>query len=238
MNEEEAQKSTSPDSSADVPDEVMSPPAAGGSEGRQPRSASRPWEAVAAVSAAAGVIVALAVGLPSVLSDRSAESDRPPAAVSPTSAPAQAPSPSPAPPVTILTPTSTEGATVECVKDACAIEVRGRTRAAAGLHSYVLIARECCPGDTPRFYVQWDSTKEVPGGDWVALAYVQKPPVNATFQIKAILTTSAVRATPGADDLIVWSDDMAEAVGLVAETPTVTVKVADVVQATAFCDCS
>ncbi|MGC4812733.1 hypothetical protein ACLQ29_19595 [Micromonospora sp. DT228] len=67
---------------------------------------------------------------------------------------------------------------------------------------------------------------------WVALAYVQKPPVNATFQIKAILTTSAVRATPGADDLIVWSDDMAKAVGLVAETPTVTVKVADIVQAT------
>ncbi|MET8041305.1 hypothetical protein ABZU25_10585 [Micromonospora sp. NPDC005215] len=180
------------------------------------------------------MIVALAVGLPNLLSDRSAESDRLPASAPP----ASAPSPSPPPPVMILTPTSTGGATVECVKDACAIEVRGRTRAATGLHSYVLIARECCPGDAPRYYVQWDSTKEVPGGDWVALAYVQKPPVNATFQIKAILTTSAIRATPGPDDLIVWSDDMAKAVGLVAETPTVTVKVAGIVQATAFCDCS
>ncbi|MET8526518.1 hypothetical protein [Micromonospora sp. NPDC005172] len=124
------------------------------------------------------------------------------------------------------------------MKDACAVEVRGRTLAATGLHSYVLIARECCPGDAPRYYVQWDSTQEVPGGDWVALAYVQKPPVNATFQIKAILTTSAVRPTPGGDDLVVWSDDMAKDVGLVAETPTLTVKVAGIVQATAFCDCS
>ncbi|MBO4161198.1 hypothetical protein [Micromonospora antibiotica] len=236
MNEEEIQKGTPPGSSDDVADKDASPPATGGDEGRQPRSPSRLWEAVVGVSTAAGVIVALAVGLPNVLSDRPAGSDRPPASAPSTSPPA--PSPSPPPPLMILTPTSTDGATVKCVKDACAVEVRGRTRAAPGLHSYVLIARECCPGDAPRYYVQWDSTKEVPGGDWVALAYVQKPPVNATFQIKAILTTSAVRATPGADDLVVWSDDMAKAVGLVAETPTVTVKVTGVVQATAFCDCS
>lgn len=232
MNEEEVQKGTPPGSSDGVSDKDASPPAIGGSEGLQSRSPSRLWEAVVGVSTAAGVIVALAVGLPNVLSDRSAKSDRLPASAPP------APSSSPPPPVMILTPTSTDGVTVKCVKDACAVEVRGRTRAAAGLHSYVLIARECCPGDAPRYYVQWDSTKEVPGGDWVALAYVQKPPVNATFQIKAILTTSAVRATPGADDLVVWSDDMAKAVGLVAETPTVTVKVSGVIQATAFCDCS
>ncbi|WP_433537816.1 hypothetical protein ACQPZK_08905 [Micromonospora sp. CA-249363] len=236
MNEEKAQENTPPGSSDGVSDEDASPPTIEGSEAPQPRSPSRLWEAVVAVSTAAGVIVALAVGLPNLLSDRSAESDRLSASAPPASSPA--PSPSSAPPVVILTPTSTDGATVKCVKDSCAIEVRGRTRAATGLHSYVLIARECCPGDAPQYYVQWDSTKEVPGGDWAALAYVQKPPVDATFQIKAILTTSVVRPKPGADDLIVWSDDMTKSVGLVAETPTVTVKVARIVQATAFCDCS
>ncbi|GHJ43547.1 hypothetical protein Cs7R123_08890 [Catellatospora sp. TT07R-123] len=201
---------------------------------RRRRSRSGPWDAVAGISAAAGVVVALVLGLPSLLR-RDDQPPRQPAAAATTGAA----SPSVRPPtIAVLSPASGAGVAVTCVRDACAVEVRGRYDGSGrSLHPYVLIAHECCLGSTLVYYVQWDSTKEVSAGDWVSRAYVAKPRTGTTFQVKAVLTTDAVRPSASGGELMTWSDSMAAEFGAVAESDVVTVTVAAVVEATAFCDC-
>ncbi|WP_027342042.1 hypothetical protein [Hamadaea tsunoensis] len=225
--------SDEPPGGATADDAAAAPPAPPTAPPRQ-RSTSRMWEAIVGVSTAAGVVVALVVGLPNLLHHD------PPAAGTPTPAVASA-SATPsavAPSIEVLSPGYAQRVTVTCVGTACAIEVRGRTHSATpGLHAYVLIARECCLDAAPAFYVQWDSTNAGPDGDWTARAYVARPDVEAVFRVKAVLTTQAVRPAGGADDLIVWSDSMARKFGQVAQSDSVTVTVARVVSASAFCTC-
>jgi len=195
-----------------------------------PRSSKPPWEAIVAVSTAAGVIIALIVGLPNLR-----RSDTPAPAHSATSA--ASPSPAHAS-IAILSPAFTDRVPVTCVGTACAVEVRGRFDGAGkSVQPYVLIAYECCPGSTLSYYVQWDSTQQISGGDFTARAYVAKPQPGATFQLRAVLTTQPVRPAPSGDDLIIWSDSMVDKFGVVAQSDLVTMKVSGVVEATAFCDC-
>lgn len=198
------------------------------------RSASHPWDAVVGISTAAGVIIALVLGLPSLLRRDSKTPDRPAAGATTSISSPSAQHPS----IALLSPAFGDGVAVTCVQAACAIEVRGRYDGLGrSLHPYVLIAHECCLGSTPVFYVQWDSTKEISTGGWVSRAYVAKPQAGATFQVRAVLTTAAIRPSASGDGLVIWSDSMVDKFGVVAESDVVTVKVANVVEATAFCEC-
>jgi len=211
-----------------------SPPASQPSAVRRRRSASHPWDVVVGISTAAGVIIALGLGLPNLLRHDSKTPDRAEA-----SAATSINSPSPQhPSIALLSPANGDGVAVTCVQAACAIEVRGRYDGVGrSLHPYVLIAHECCLGNTPVYYVQWDSTKQISAGDWVSRAYVAKPQAGATFQVRAVLTTAAIRPSASGDGLVIWSDSMAGTFGVVAESDVVTVKVANIVEATAFCEC-
>lgn len=218
------------------------PPPAPRSSSPQPprrrRSRSRPWEAVVGISTAASVIVALVLGLPNLLHRAPSAPHQPTAAAGGSNNP---PTPIPSPPsIAVLSPAVSEPVTVTCVQATCAIDVRGRfSQPGRPLHPYVLIARECsCLDSTPVYYIQWDSTKLISTGDWVARAYVAKPEAGAAFQVRAILTTAAIRPSGSGEDLLIWSDSMRDKYGLVAESDVITVNVANVAKATAFCTCT
>ncbi|WP_155370727.1 hypothetical protein [Catellatospora vulcania] len=180
------------------------------------------------------MVVALILGLPALLRGDDPTSDRPAA---PAVSAADSPSPQ-RPTVSVLSPGFGDKIAVTCVRDACAVEVRGRYDGhGRSLHPYVLIAHECCPGSTLVYYVQWDSTEQVSAGDWVSRAYVAKPSTGTTFQVKAVLATAAIRPSGSSGGLVIWSDSMVDKFGVVAESDVVTVKVGAVVEATAFCDC-